>query len=202
MKKLEDIEKEYESFTTDRPYINSVIELLVYIEIGLDKLVEDQESATKEIRYMKRDMFMLKLMDFVTMSPIEEDIDISFLEADIEAVNKEVNLSNNQAFYFARIAEAANPDNFKELLRLVDFSCEYYNKSVDYIDYLRDVYEFQRKGINMYHGGKEDNSEVFDKFMQKKLAEFEKGKEKPVEKRLMNPKISHLLVVLLDQNLQ
>ena len=26
----------------------------------------------------------------------------------------------------------------------------------DYIDYLRDVYEFQRKGINMYHGGKED----------------------------------------------
>ena len=34
----------------------------------------------------------------------------------------------------------------------------------------------------MYHGGKEDNSEVFDKFMQKKLAEFEKGKEKPVEK--------------------
>ena len=43
MKKLEDIEKEYESFTTDRPYINSVIELLVYIEIGLDKLVEDQE---------------------------------------------------------------------------------------------------------------------------------------------------------------
>ena len=30
---------------------------------------------------------MLKLMDFVTMSPIEEDIDISFLEADIEAVN-------------------------------------------------------------------------------------------------------------------
>lgn len=182
MKKLEDIEKEYESFTTDRPYINSVIELLVYIEIGLDKLVEDQESATKEIRHMKRDMFMLKLMDFVAMSPIEEDIDISFLEADIEAVNKEINLSNNQAFYFARIAEAANPDNFKELLRLVDFSCEYYNKSVDYIDYLRDVYEFQRKGINMYHGGKEDYSEVFDKFMQKKLAEFEKGKEKPVEK--------------------
>ena len=127
-------------------------------------------------------MFMLKLMDFVTMTPIEEDDDINFLIADIEAVNKTINLSNNQATYFARMAEMATEDNFKELLRLTDFACQYYNTNIDYIDYLRDVYEFRRKGINMYHGGKNDYMDVFDQFMQKKLAEFEKVQVKSVEK--------------------
>lgn len=182
MKKIEEIEKEYESFKTDRPYITNLMEFFAYIEIGLDSLVEDQDVAVKERRHLKRDMFMLKLMDFVSMTPIEEDTDINFLVADIEAINKMINLSNNQATYFARIAEAATEENFKELLRLVDFACVYYNSNIDYIDYLRDVYEFQRKGINMYHGGKEDSTEIFDQFMQKKLQEFEKVKVKPVEK--------------------
>ena len=183
MKKLEEIEKEYESFKTDKPYITNVIEFLVYIEIGLDKLVEEQKSASNEIRNMKLDKIMLNIMEFMTFASPDEDSDIAFLKADIEAVEKEINLSNKQAFYFARIAESATNDNFKELLRLVDFSCEYYNKNIEYIDYLRDVYEFQRKGINMYHGGKEDLIEVFDEFMQKQLAKYEKVQEKPVEKK-------------------
>ena len=34
----------------------------------------------------------------------------------------------------------------------------------------------------MYHGGKNDYTELFDQFMQKKLAEIEKVQVKPVEK--------------------
>lgn len=182
MKKLEDIEKEYEGYTTDKPYITNLMEFFCYIEIGLDSLVADQDVAVKERRSLKGDRFMLKLMDTLTFASPEEDSDVHFLDADIEAVDKVIQLSNNQATYFARIAECATEANFKELLRLMDFACEYYNQNIDYIDYLRDVYEFQRKGINMYNGSKVDYMELFDQFMQNKLAEFEKAKEKPVEK--------------------
>ena len=182
MKKLEDIEKEYEGYTTDKPYITNLMEFFCYIEIGLDSLVADQDVAVKERRSLKGDRFMLKLMDTLTFASPEEDSEVHFLNADIEAVDKVIQLSNNQATYFARIAECATESNFKELLRLMDFACEYYNQNIDYIDYLRDVYEFQRKGINMFNGSKVDYMELFDQFMQKKLAEFEKAKEKPVEK--------------------
>ena len=182
MKKIEEIEKEYESFKTDKPFITNLGELLVYIEIGLDNLIEDQESEKREIRHLKRDMMMLKLMDFIMMNPIEEDDDVNFLIKDIEAINKAIELGNNQATYFARIAESSTEENFKEMLRLVDFASDYYSKNMDYVDYLRDFYEFQRKGINMFISGKEDYTEVFDEFMQKKLGELEKVSEKPVEK--------------------
>ena len=182
MKKLEDIEKEYEGYTTDKPYITNLMEFFCYIEIGLDSLVEDQDVAVKERRSLKGDRFMLKLMDTLTFASPEEDSDVHFLDADIAAVDKVIQLSNNQATYFARIAECASEANFRELLRLMDFACEYYNQNIDYIDYLRDVYEFQRKGINMFNCSKEDYMGLFDQFMQKKLAEFEKAKEKPVEK--------------------
>ena len=141
MKKLEDIEKEYESFTTDKPYITNLMEFFAYIEIGLDSLVADQDIAVKERRSLKVDRLMLKVMDTLTFASLEEDSDIHFLDADIEAINQMIVLSNNQATYFARIAELATEDNFKELLRLVDFTCAYYNNNIDYIDYLRDVYE-------------------------------------------------------------
>ena len=125
---------------------------------------------------------MLKLMDNLTFASPEEDSDVHFLDADIAAVDKVIQLSNNQATYFARIAECATESNFKELLSLMAIACEYSNNNIDYIDYLRDVYEFQRRGINMFNGSKVDYMELFDQFMQKKLAEFEKAKEKPVEK--------------------
>ena len=53
MKKLEDIEKEYEGYTTDKPYITNLMEFFCYIEIGLDSLVEDQDVAVKERRSLK-----------------------------------------------------------------------------------------------------------------------------------------------------
>ena len=182
MKKLEEIEKEYENFTTDKPFITNLGELLVYIEIGLDNLIEDQEAEEKEIRHLKRDMMMLKLMDFIMLNPIEEDDDVNFLIKDIEAISKAVELANTQATYFARIAESATAKNFKEMLKLVDFATKYYSENMEYIDYLRDFYEFRRKGINMFISGKEDHTEVFDEFMQKELAKYEIEKTKPVEK--------------------
>ncbi len=182
MKKIEEIEEEYESYTTDKPYVSNLMEFFAYIEIGLDQLVEEQDAAVKERKSLKRDMFMLKLIDFITMTPIEEDTDINFLVADIKAVNEIIELSNYQAGYFAEIAERVTEENFKELLRLVDFSSMYYSKNLDYLDYLRDVYEFQRKGINMFKSGIEDNRKSFDEFMQKKLKEFAKVQVKPVEK--------------------
>lgn len=182
MKKVEEIEKEYQNFKTNKPFIKNLMEFICYIEIGLDNLVEDQDELAKERRNIKLDMFMLKLTDFITLKPIEEDRDVSFLAEDINILNRIINLGNKQAEYFAKIAELATESNFGELLRLLDFSCEYYNKNIDYLDYLRDKNEFRIKGI-VYQGTYNDFIQSFDTFMQKKLQEFEKQPEKAVEKR-------------------
>lgn len=183
MKKLEDLEKEFEEFKTDKPFVSNLIELLVYIEIGMEQLEEDQKVARKEYRSILIDKFMLNVMDTVTFTPPEEDSDLAFLNADLQAVEKSLELIDNQTNYLLEIAMRGTEQNVQELLKLVDFLCLQYGKNVDYIDYLRDVYEMQRKGFSMYNPTHEDTTEVLAEFMQKQLAKYEKVDLKPVEKK-------------------
>ena len=79
--------------------------------------------------------------------------------------------------FYKRIQSVADEENFDELTRLVDFSCDYYYAQTDYYDYLRDRLELIFKGIQLYNSRYEDSRDAFTKFMEEKIKGFERKKK-------------------------
>ena len=66
----------------------------------------------------------------------------------------------------------ATEENYKELLRLADFSTDYYNNHISYIETQRDVLEMNFKGYNMCNSRYTDNRQTFHEFFMEKINEL------------------------------
>ena len=172
MKTIKEIEEEYESYEIKTDVVTSLDEFLSFIEIGIDDTDEYKKSYEKEIRDNNREKLLTKIQNFFYFIAISTGVD--FYDRDNEILTDCISYTILFKRFYERIRGIANEDNFLELTRLVDFSCDYYYDQTDYYDYLRNSLELCSRGISMFDPNKKDSRESFTAFMDQKIKEFEK----------------------------
>lgn len=176
MRKLQEIEKKYEEYQTPTKEVRNLEDFLAYLEVGLDDTVEYEKDYRKELRENKRWKIEAMVRNFFFFIFAEEEIEL--YDEDNDIIQDCIEYIRMFREYYERIRDLATEDNFGELLRLVDFSTEYYSSQMDYYEYLRDSLEILAKGIYVCDPKKEDTRKEFDEFMQKQLRKIEEENKK------------------------
>ena len=180
MKKLEEIEKEYESFIISEDLVENLDEFHTYIDFRMDDLKEELTVLKKEKSRNKRYKLIGGLIDSLTCSVIQSNPE--FFDDDNEILDMGMKVVLSYKDFYNEILSMATPDNYRELARLAVFSVNYYNEHIDYIEYLRDVLDHEFNGINYFNPKYENNIPVFNQFMRKELDKNKKKTDKPMEK--------------------
>ena len=175
MKTLEDIKKEYESYEKKTDVVTNLDEFLSFIEIGIDDTDEYQQDYEKELKENKRWKLEAQIRNFFFFIFAEEEVDL--YDEDTSILKDCISYTEKMREFYKRIQSVATEENFDELTRLVDFSCDYYYAQTDYYDYLRDKLELISKGIQLYNPRYEDSRVPFTKFMEEKIKGFERKKQ-------------------------
>jgi len=178
MKTIEEIEKEYEEYKIKSDFVTDLEGFQAFMIIGIDDTDESIADTLKEIKLNNRVKLETAIKNFF-LAPFgmrTEDL----CDEDNDILRKVAAYTASYREFFERILELADESNFKELLRLVDFSTEYYNEQMSYYESQRDALEYSAKGINFFNSKYSDEREVFQKFMDKKLSSY--NPTKSVEK--------------------
>lgn len=174
-KTKEDIKKEYIDFPIQTDVVDSLDEFLTFIEIGIDDTKEyerDYEKELKENKWWKLDAMIRNFFFFIF-----EQEEVELYDEDSEVLKSCIEVTRKYREFYERIQSIATEENFKELVRLVDFSCEYYEKQMDYYDYLRDSLDLNARGIRMYNSRYEDYKEPFFAFMEEEIKKWEEQRK-------------------------
>ena len=180
MKTVQQIEEEYKDFQPTSTYVTNLDEFLTFMEIGLDDTDEYQKDYEKDLKENKRWALEARVRNLLFFIFQEEDVDL-YAEDD-KILHSCIDYLELLRKFYQRIQGMATEDNFRELVKLVDFSDVYYSSQMDYYDFLRDRLEMLARGYNLYNSRYEDTKEPYTEFMNKKLAEIKKNtppKEKP-----------------------
>ena len=177
MKKIEEIEEEYNKYTSPTDFINTPEDLFMYITIGLEDNEENRKTLVKDYKNNHKFKLIDQARCLLFFGNRQE---LNFYDEDNKLIEDSISITDRQKDYFERISSIITKENYLELLKLVDFSTTYYNDNIDYLEMKRDSLEYAYKGICYSNSRYEDNREVFDEFMNKKI--FELTSEKSVEK--------------------
>lgn len=175
MRKLQEIEKKYEEYESPTPGINNLEDFLIHLQVGLDDTVEYEKDFQKEIRENKWWKLEAMVRNFFFFLFAEEEVEL--YDEDNDIVMECIDYTRKFREFYERIQALATEENFRELLRLVDFSTGYYSSQMDYYDYLRDRIEYTAKGIFVCDPRKEDTRKEFYEFMEKRLKKIEQQKK-------------------------
>lgn len=178
MKTIEEIEKEYEQFELKSEYVTSLEEFQTFIEIGIDDTEESIADTLKEIKANNRAGLEASIMNFF-LKIVGTEI-VGLYSEDNEILREIIAYITSYRELFERVLALADENNFKELVRFLDFAVEYYNQQMSYFESRRDALEYAAKGINFYNRKYSDEREVFQEFIEKKLSEY--NSTKSVEK--------------------
>ena len=175
MKTVKDIEKEYEGFQIKSNFIKSCEDLVAFLLVGIDDTYEIEKFNKKEILYNKFAQLETRIKNFIFLIFDMEEIDL--FDEDNELLEESNKLVENYRETCERVIDVANDENYLELIKLIDFCTEYYNKHIDYFEFERDVLEMSLKGISMYNPKYEDNRKVVEEFVDKKLSVYTNNKQ-------------------------
>ena len=175
MKTLEDIEKEYGEFEIKSNFVSNFDELITFLEIGLDDTFENEKDYVRELRENRRWRIDALVRNFFFFLFEEEDVE--FYDYDNQILKDAIQMIREYRSLFTRMLVVASEENRLELIKLVDFLGDYYNRHVDYFDHRRDQLEMAFRGFQMYNSKYEDNREVVYQFADKKICALE-GKKK------------------------
>ncbi|MBR3211092.1 MAG: hypothetical protein IKF71_04050 [Bacilli bacterium] len=175
MKTLQEIEREYEKYPGKTKVINSLDDFLTFIEIGIDDTEEYQKDYEKELKANERARIRDKLVNFFNFI-YNPDLD-EIYDLDIHILKQCISYTKKIGKFYRRISALATEENYQELVRLVDFSSDYYLSQTGYYDYEREQLDLYVKGISLYDPQYENTRDEFLQFMEKKLKELEGEKE-------------------------
>ena len=178
MKTIEEVEKEYETYEIKSDFVTSLEEFQSFIEIGIDDTEESIADTLKEIKLNNRAKLEIAIKNLF-LSPFGMKME-DICDEDNDILKKVAAYTASYREFFEKILELADEGNFKELLKLVDFSTEYYNQQISYYESQRDALEYSAQGISFFNSKYSDEQEVFQRFMDKKLSSY--NPTKSVEK--------------------
>ena len=172
MKTINEIEEEYNNFEIKSTHVAKIDEFMAFMMVGIDDTFEIERDYKIEKKENKRWQLAAKIRNFFNF--IFEEEEERFYDYDNQILDELTELITKYRNYFERIIQIVNKDNYKELLKLVDFLCKYYGEEIDYYEYRRDKLEMELKGLSFCNSRYEDNQEVIDEFTNRVLNEIEK----------------------------
>jgi hypothetical protein len=170
MKTIEEIEAEYEKYEIKSNFVTNLNEFKTFIQIGIDDTLDQKKASKQEIIINLRDSIILKIRNFLLMNP-NDDV-FTYINMDNAILDEIIIMTQEYKNNFERLLEIATESNYKELVKLVDFSCEYYNNHINFFETKRDTIEYLFSGFNYYNSKYDDNREVFQEFFNKKINEL------------------------------
>lgn len=173
MKTIEDMRKEYDQYEPTSELVTNLEEFHAYMEIAIDDADENEKAVQKEINENNRWKINGMIRNFFFF--IFEEEDIEFYDEDNNILQEIINLIRKYLEFYKKIKEIGTEDNFQELVKLVDFACEYYGKQIDYYEYRRDQLELSFKGFYMTNPRHQDNKETLLSFIESRISEIEKS---------------------------
>lgn len=179
MKTIENIEKEYENYFPKKDIVKSLDQLLIYIEIKLDDIDINIKEEIKERRENTIMKLAGKIRNYMNFIFAEEEVD--FYDEDNDIISECILLENKYKEYLKRIMNIANEDNFVELVKLIDFSFEYYKEHIGYLNGLRESLNYSYMGFNYVDARYQDNRIIFDKFFSQIIKKY--TPKKAIEKK-------------------
>lgn len=147
----------------------AVEELIRYIEKDKRKIAKDllKNSAVRKIKRLTQ--------------LLSRDASISsVLDKDEELINELLEHIDLNLEYLEQIRSLITKDNFKELMRLVDFLVDYYISNLNYIQSRRTSLEHSLSGITYFDGARTDSRDEVNEFYNKTIVKYQ---GKPIEKQ-------------------
>lgn len=168
MKKINEIEKEYEIFSHKTEGLKDKDSLFLYLDAEIDNVDEDIKAYNSELNENKRMQLSAKIRNLLFFIFAEENT--SFYDEDNNIICQILNLMYTNRKYIERIQELITEENFQELLKLYEFIKTYYDSNYEYLDLCRRQLESKTEGFSFIDYSEEDNREVIDEFFYKKLS--------------------------------
>ena len=163
MKTIETIKEEYKKYEVhNKKNIVDLIKFKKYLKKEIHQLDSDIVLIFTEIYKNKKwqtDGYIRNSLSFLFA---EEDIE--YYDADTDILFQFVKLANIQKSYLKSILKVSTSENFKELLKLTEFTTEYYNNHFDYIEVKRNNLELEFQGDRIIKNKYEDYREEFNEF--------------------------------------
>lgn len=174
MKTIEEIEKEYEEYEIENTFDTDLDNFSVSMETSIVITEKERKKIQKEIKKNNRSQKLTRLRN--NFPYLFQKREVNIYEEDNQILEKMIELILSQKEKYERASSIVMDKNLIELTRLVDFSCEYYNQHVDYLESRREALIYFYQGFT-YHDGKcQNNIAVFDEFFDKKMSEYSEEK--------------------------
>jgi hypothetical protein len=171
MKTVKEIEEEYKNFTPTSNYVESIDDFNVFVEVGILDTLEQERELKKEVKINKIEELKTKIINLFSIL-FNTIYCIDIYQKDNEILSEIIEFINSYKNNFTRIKEGVTTANYQELVKLIDFSCVYFNNHIDYYDDKRASLEYEIKGIGYSNGRYENNIKVFQEFFDKKVNEL------------------------------
>lgn len=171
MKTRTDIENEYNDYKVEQKEVNSLEDFIVFIEVMQYDLIENSNITKREIKDNKKGKIIVKLRNYFLALIGESEIDVYDEDTDILLDIARVDEEYNS--FLEKILRLATENNFKELLKLVEFTSNYYNRYVEFVDKQREMLELELRGIHLISPTMGIDSDEIAEFIEKKLIEIE-----------------------------
>jgi len=168
MKSEDEIEDEYNSFKIKTTFVNTYKEFISFMYLGIKETHEIEKDFKREIRKNNIDEVKAKLKNTL----LSQNNDVSFYEYDNNLMFELITMILNYREIYINIIRIATEDNYRELLKVMDFLTKYYKDHINYFEHKRDKLEMYIKGISYNDSRYEDNQDVLYKFIDKKLTEI------------------------------
>lgn len=170
MKTIEEIEKDYNSFKVKTDFVYTYKDFLAFMYLGLEETYEIEKDFKREIRKNKKDQMKCKIINTLLFQNDQNDIE--YYEYDNRLMAELNIMILKYREIYQSIMLISTEDNYKELLKMMDFLTKYYEEHLNYYEHRRDRLEMFLKGISMSDSRYEDNQDSLYEFVDKKLTEI------------------------------
>ena len=174
MKKIKELENEYNQYQIGENAIEDYEEFYAYLNSVINNMSRNWEDAFNQISENNKWQKISKIRNLFPFLFVQEDT--TFYDYDNNILIEASDVFVHNLEYFERMNEIASRDNFIELNKLLNFLLDHYEESINYLNVKRDKLNAQYKGTSIVEPEYDYNFELVDKFANKKISSFESGK--------------------------
>ncbi len=149
MIKLEEVKEQYRCFEARNKFLKTLEDLSFMLDIKIDDLEEMLPIIRKTITANKRDKVGDSIRNifalFLGLS------DLEYYDEDNKLLEQANDLTLKWIEYYRILKNASDEVQVPELIRLMDFTSDYYDKNYDYLESRRKSLEFASLGIMSFH---------------------------------------------------
>lgn len=168
MKKVEELEKEYEVFETKLINITNLEEFFFLLFHNANKMALEVKGCNNDFKRNKRKKRLNKIKQMITKNEtVSAYLFGKYLEENDAVLKNVISLIYSYADYINKMIDIATEDNIGEIVRLFDFLSKCYNEHIAYYDEKRTNLQNRIKGLQVRENPYEEYRYAVDSFTKR-----------------------------------